>query len=231
MGRQALNSEFRREVDLVDALQKRSRTVTGGNSHFVTTGLPVGSRIADVVICVFDVRPRKTRQLLALSRLSGFELRLLAELLGRKLKLRTIAARMGVSEKTLTVTASRLVRRDLIRVSNDKTVSLAGWARYLPVRIYFIEAKLSRWRSALLQASYYRQFGDSAFVALPATLGRRRDIRAACKGAKVGLLLVSPKGKLEVSVRLATQQRTSRWATVALTLLRDSISMEKRARI
>lgn len=210
---------FEFESDLVQTFEASARTFVGRRPFFLTKDLPIGSRIADVVLCVFAKTPRPTKQVLALARLSGLEIRVLAELLERPLKSRTLQKRLAVDARTLERAMRHLQDSRLVKRVGG-TFSATSWTRYLPERTYFFEAKLSRWRNAVVQATYYRQFADDAFVALPSRVGIRKEIIRACRGARIGLVLVGPEGTVDVCIRLARRRRTARWGAVALRLMR-----------
>jgi hypothetical protein len=56
-----------------------------------------------------------------------------------------------------------------------------------------IEAKLTRWKTALEQAKTYFRFSDRAFVALPSSVVARNPlIREQCRQNGVGLIAVTP---------------------------------------
>jgi hypothetical protein len=68
-----------------------------------------------------------------------------------------------------------------------------GWER--AKRVVAIEAKLLKWREALVQAIAYRQYADEAYVALPESHSQAAlDGLDRFRKAGVGLLTVSEMG-------------------------------------
>ncbi len=148
--------------------------------------LPVGRAIADVVVASWgrDLRfPQapltvKESVLLALLRAHGTAVPAV------------LAAACGVRPEALRPQLARLLDWGLVRrVANGNYVSASGWTKR--VRVSAVEAKLTDWRHALVQACSYAPYADGVYVALPAHVASRIDVVAAARAAKVGLLAVA----------------------------------------
>lgn len=113
-----------------------------------------------------------------------------------------LEAAVGVGPRTLRgESLARLVGGGAIRRRVGGVISVGpSWSG--AVRIVAIEAKLVRWKQALLQASEYRRYADEAYVALPeATSASAIRHRAEFERIGVGLIIVN--GSARVVVRAA----------------------------
>lgn len=188
---------FRRESDLVDLLSSRLEAVLGLGRHtFIRAEWGVGPRIADLVVAVFASRPRPSRALENLARISFVEARIAAELMMRPLRAATVGERLRLEINVASSALSKLERLGLAR-NDGEAWSLTGWSRYIPDEVVVFEAKLLDWRSAVTQAEYYRGFADRAFVAMP-SCAASDAVKPACERAGVGLVTVEPTGAARV---------------------------------
>jgi len=188
---------FRKESELVEHLRSRVHDVVGrGGYTFIRAEWGLGPRIADLVVAVFASRPRPSRTLQNLARISFLEARIAAELLTRPLRTATVGERLRLEVDVAKSALAKLERLGLARADGDAW-SVTGWCRNIPTEITVFEAKLLDWRSAIAQAEYYRGFADKAFVAMP-SCAAGESLRPACQHAGVGLVAVEPTGAAHV---------------------------------
>jgi hypothetical protein len=84
-----------------------------------------------------------------------------------------------------------LIDARLIGISNGVIRANASWMNR-NVRIIAIEAKVTRWRNALQQASQYGRYADHVYVALPETAAHAASKHAMqFRNAGIGLLQVT----------------------------------------
>ena len=185
------------ESDLIDSLQ---RGLCGWlrslrSPWIVAKEVAVGKSVAAVVVLVRvnealdNLRPLTIEESIILATLRD----------GRATRIDVLERRCGVARSKLRTGAlGRLIDWGLLeygpggRIARRRT--LAGRSRLLAV-----EAKLTRWRSALKQAMAYRSYADKSYVALPDVVVRRNSISLddfACAG--VGLLAVTTQRIREI---------------------------------
>lgn len=182
---------FRREIDLVDALQDRlaSRSQEAENEFFLSEFSGYNG-IADLVHC----RLRKDwRSQEGLSLIPPQWIAPLATLPARKwLTLSEVSSMTGYS-----ISTSRSLVRSFIDAgyceTKDSKVRKLRQPRDIFTRVVAYEAKLTDWRKALLQARRYREYADYALVALSADYiipALKNKLMFESRG--VGLLAVEP---------------------------------------
>ena len=200
------------EFDLESELLKVLRKTSPANSVFSTlaadllilTQVQLGERIPDLVI-VRQVRemPTDARQI----KLTSFESWLVGELIrSGELRPATITRRLYTLPSRVLQALQRLERWGVI----EKT----RFGGYVLVKdfstdfeVLSFEAKLTRWRDALVQAKEYQRFSDQSYVALPASvINRNAAIMEACRRGGIGLIAVTRK-EIEVVLKAESQTR------------------------
>lgn len=153
--------------------------------------LPIGQSIADMVILrpvrehVWPEAPLTVAESVVLSTLRRIGAAR-ADTIGRQVFMSTDDVRELLEGR---LSAWRLVRSK----ERGMVEARASWVR--AAEIIAVEAKLTRWRDALEQATFYRRYADRAFVLLPRA---RADIAArnaaAFRSAGVGLMAYDSQG-------------------------------------
>ena len=94
-------------------------------------------------------------------------------------------------------------RRLVSRQSGGRIVASARWLQNL--QVIAIEAKLTKWRQALSQASAYRRYANQSFVVLPQPVAELARINRAVFAAE-GVGLIAVDGAARISVVLESAQ-------------------------
>jgi hypothetical protein len=156
--------------------------------------VPVRQCIADLVLIHASSEPESKR-----ARVTYFEAAILSFLLDRGTShIETIADELFASMTSIESRAARLARLGLVDITAS---GVRATGRHMPgdVRIVAIEAKLARWREAIVQASSYRIFANQSYIALPGDVFERSsNIWSTCESAGVGALSVSGHGTVSV---------------------------------
>lgn len=162
--------------------------------------LPIGHSIADVVI--LRSRDDLVRPVAPLTVAESVVLAALRQL--RSARPETIGRHTFMSaEEVLGVLRGRLSRWRLFK-SRDRGVveARASWVE--TAEIIAVEAKLTRWREALVQAASYRKYANRSFVMLPEKHAEVATQHAGLfRAAGVGLLSYSSRG---VACKIAGRQ-------------------------
>jgi hypothetical protein len=200
---------FRLEEDLVEVLQRKlprelvSRDEKPTNSY---PRLAVGMTIPDLVVTA------RAREKCNLCKLSFFECAVVSQLVRRgALEIKQLERALFARSSNVHRAVSRLENSGLISVRESECRIRKGvfsGAR----NVVSIEAKLNRWKEALDQAKTYRNFSNSAYVALPEEKIRKTPaILAKCVMNGVGLLAVG-FGRCTVVFRAPRwNPRTTEW--------------------
>jgi len=207
-------TQFALEADLCAVLDPWLRTNwLADESGRLAAQVQIGSIIPDFLLAL----NRTSLSGAFRARLTGFESAVLAQLLRRDpLRARTVAERLYSQPARTTRALLRLTRLGLVNSTSTGafTTALEGLAG--TVEIVAIEAKLTRWREAIVQARAYLAFANRAFVALPAPIvDRDHRVLEACQAAKLGLLAVSGDGVSVVSSAGFHEPRSASWVWAA----------------
>jgi DNA-binding Lrp family transcriptional regulator len=179
---------FTFEKDVVAALERGAASalnLTGWTK--VLREVRVRQRIADMVVIHASAQPLSKK-----TRVSYFEAAIVSELLQNgELPLAEVAHRLYSCEPSIDARASKLARLGLIDYAGD-VLRPNGRDLVADVEIVAIEAKLTRWREAVEQATRYLEFANRSYIAMPAESFIAADpILSACAGAGVGALSVA----------------------------------------
>lgn len=151
--------------------------------------IAVGRSIPDLVIVGHDPAYEALSPVL-----SAQESVFIAQIRGiRRARIDTLAP-MYERDPSLHHCVESLIRRQVLLRSRTGTVSLSPEFRNKG-RLIAIEAKLTKWRQAVTQATAYLRFADEAYVLLPeATAQRAMEARKDFRTARVGLLAQTAEG-------------------------------------
>ena len=171
--------------------------------------LPVGTVIPDVVLVSMSAHRLSTE-------FSSFESWVVASFLRfRRLTMEVLAQRLYARPERTERALTALLRRQIVRRTSETSYELCR--EWLPANaeVVAIEAKLTRWREAVDQASAYLRFADRAYVALPLeTAERTHDLLAVCRSRGLGLLGVAPHGVQLIRRAPRRRARSPEWVWV-----------------
>lgn len=127
----------------------------------------VGNGIADIVVSFFNERDGR-KNTLELDEIS------IMYLFNRykKLSLEDIGTKSGIPSKNIAASIKKLIEEDYISINNDE-FTLAKEYVLMFEKTISIEAKLKKWRRALIQAYRYKSFSDFSYVCLPEEESRK----------------------------------------------------------
>lgn len=215
---------FALEDRLLSVLRRTVSTALAPQGCGVTrnfTKLQVGMVIPDLVVVASpqDIRvPTKHAKIPSL-----FECAVVAELLkcgpsthGR------VARKLFARPHSLERAVLRLKSLQLLRVNRRRRISANRRAFPASIKVISIEAKLRRWKDAILQAEEYLSFSDCAYVALPKIIINTNDrIKLACQAKGLGLIAVN-----SLSSEIILRPKTKRPLSAArVWLMRKAASM------
>jgi predicted transcriptional regulator len=171
----------------------------------------VGEQIPDIVLVSRPTSSRACRQ-----RLTALDTVLLGHLLrNHHVRIGTLVRVLFAPKITINLASNRLQKSGLVR--RKGSLLTARYRRYLnSFRVVAIEAKLNRCTEALRQAARYRAFAHLVYLAIPATVVRRRPrVVRDCRAGNVGLITVSRKGARVVFRPRLSVPKSSEWLWVA----------------
>lgn len=207
---------FSSEAQLVAALLRNlPRTILRTRSDdtpSVVREMQLGPLVPDIV---FVSKIGNRSRIRTISSLSVFDRWVLSEILTEgEVELGTIADHLATSEVRTLLAISKLRSAGLIRQTRDGLFTPIS-SVYLRAEVISVEAKLSKWREAISQATRYLTFSTASYVALPSALVYCRPVlREACRLAGIGLLAVD-RAKVTVVHRSARHEPNRRdwlWA-------------------
>lgn len=208
-------------------------------SYAVTTELPAGYRIIDIMIAtlpetwdrknlshfVSKLRPLTLQSLVVLERIFTFG-RISKRKLARELHIdQTI-----LEEKYL----SFFENLGLISRVTAFSYEITEWVKWSPSEVISIEAKLYRWKEALEQAMFNMRFADRTYVAFPEEIFQRyKNEMKVAKHVGVGVIIVRKNGDAEVEIDAKNnhQKKFIDRGLQKLRILRDLILLDNRWKI
>lgn len=123
---------------------------------------------------------------------SSFESWIIADLMrARTRRPETLARRLFTQPQRVDRALQRLVRFGIVHRAGVDSFCLA--TDFIPncAEVVAVEAKLTRWREAVDQATSYLRFANRAYVALPVDrIERNADLLATCRTRRLGLIAV-----------------------------------------
>ena len=188
---------FALEKELVDILRSGSPAALNVDAGWfrIIAEVAVRERIADLLIIHASAEPDSKP-----ARMSYFEAAILAVLLERGAATApTVADHLYASAGAVQARAETLARLGLVEIAACGTLRATGRHQHSDARIVAIEAKLTRWREAIEQASHYRAFANQSYIAMPSALfDASGAILSTCEAAGVGALSVAPNGQITI---------------------------------
>lgn len=183
---------FPTEALLQERLFREAYAIGGTGHCWVRREMPIGGRIPDIVIVSFDQAP-PTR---LWPRRFSFKHAAVMAILRRRpdLKIETIAGRCFDRIERISGVVVDLLRAGTIEERRPGVLRLSSTISDLAVGVTAIEAKLTRWSKALVQAQSYMPFADRVFVALDAAVSVSPKALSAFRSAGVGLWSTSVDG-------------------------------------
>lgn len=156
---------FRKETDLIDSLLENIRYVSGPNRVCYTKReVPVGPIIPDIVMVSVV---KKMRRDLWPYRWTFIHASLVWQLRCRaKLTRESLARRVFENPKRLDPLLTELLKTGAVVKTQSGCFQLGRELRELSVDVISIEAKLKRWKDAVMQAISYSNFSDKSVVAM-----------------------------------------------------------------
>jgi DNA-binding MarR family transcriptional regulator len=175
----------------------------------VLTEMQVGMRIPDLLL-VF----RDPAELLAPVKLSYFECALLAFTLRTGTSTVTdLAAATYASREDVETRVGRLAHLGFLKRRGDEFTAAKRIGRR--VRIIAVEAKLTRWKEALVQAEECRRFANEAYIAMPQGIVRNNlAVVQACASSGVGIIAVDEHGPSVLLDAERSQPQSAEWIRV-----------------
>lgn len=101
-----------------------------------------------------------------------------------------ISRRIFARETTIKKSLERLYKKSTVAKVEPDRFKLRRKTFLYDYRIVSIEVKLTNWRQALRQAITYRVFSHISYIALPATIAHKSNIREHCQAEAIGLIAV-----------------------------------------
>lgn len=199
-------ASFRLEADLCAVLASGALAALGAAAATMLGEIQVGLVIPDLVFVSGAIAPTWDLEL------SGFESWIVADLLrARARRPETLAARLFSRPERTTLALKTLERKGLVS-RTGATVALRYESFPRASEVVAVEAKLTRWREAVDQATVYRRFANRSYVALPwETIRAAKGLRSACRGRGLGLVAVSPDRVDVVRTAPVHHPRTPEW--------------------
>jgi hypothetical protein len=155
--------------------------------------------------------------------LTALEAAIIATLMPvRSLRDVTIARRLYSRVERIAPRLRSLERLGILKETTEGVFALRRRALPKTAHVVAVEAKLRRWREAIVQAASYLGFANQSYVALPRQVIKNNTLlRTAAKGSRVGVLAVDPDGVAIIYVAPRHRTRSADW----IWLLSRTISM------
>lgn len=189
---------FSREYEIVRLVARHAETLWPDfrGERVLQAERGYGRGVADLVVLDIDrtrLAERRERQLPP-ARRAGEAAVLEAVIAHAGEPLDELTAHAGMTRSHVRHLLSQLARAGLVTVA-DGTARPAWLAGPIALRVIAVEAKLSDWRGAAIQAARYLDFADEAYLAMPArrieSLLKRPD---RLEGLGLGLIAVTDEG-------------------------------------
>jgi len=150
------------------------------------------SRIPDLLFAKLDVPNLLRRLRQSTPPLVRTELLILQTLReDRRMRLATLASALHLGTEHVRRVLARLERYGLVAESAAGVLRRLETVRPFVTRLVSVEAKRSRWRSALVQARAHRPFSNEAWVAFDAAfISRFRAVQRQFVASGIGLLAI-----------------------------------------
>ena len=211
-------------------------------SYAVTTELPSGYRIIDIIIATLPItwnkkdlthfvsklRPLTLQSLMILERIFTF---------GRISKMK-LASELCIDQETLEKKYMLFLENlGLVKKVTAFSYEITEWVDFSPSEIISIELKLYRWKEAIEQALYNMRFADQSYVAFPKEIFDRYEKEMKIiQHNGIGLIVVANNGHAKVKARAKNNSQNSQKKRVdkglqKLRILRDLVLLDNRWKI
>lgn len=200
---------FERESDMIAPLRMSlPALLVPQGPYAVACEVPDGARVVDIM---YASMPDATSNITGaepfagkLSRLSVAQTMVLA-LVWREGRVSTfrLCAMTYLQPEKLEADYLRPFERAGLIQKDRRSWVVGAWGDARPARLVAVEAKLTDWRKALLQAEDNRTRADLSYIALP-QVGTRRNCTELRRGARqlgVGIIELHPRGDAEIVVK------------------------------
>jgi len=199
--------EFDLESKLLAVLEGGVRSHSGnpfakdGTELIVVRESAIGSTIPDLIV----IRKLMLGAVGKRVKLTAFQSWVLGELLRTgELSEVVLSRRLFSRVESTRAALQKLERVGVVRRTENGTYLVTA-DLCSTFEIVSVEAKLTRWRSAIEQAKSYLRFSDETFIALPASvIIRNHQIEGRCREEGVGLIAVTA---LEVRAVLQSRRK------------------------
>lgn len=182
------------ETELEDAIVKWIPHYFSNYEHQLWTGgsVPIGAGLPDIIAATY--KPELT----CLAETNAHIIQVLAYLrsVGRA-RLDTISNRIGLSQELIAECLDDLVQVQVVRSKSNSFTISPIWRKILPT-IVSIEAKVTNWRRAIIQARRNLIFSNKSLVALPKNTAQRVKSHPVFQQFGIGLLAVNNKNEVRV---------------------------------
>lgn len=211
-------------------------------SYAVTTELPSGYRIIDIIIATLPITWNKEKLKHFVSKLRPLTLQSLMILeriftFGRISKMK-LASELCIDQETLEKKYILFLENlGLVKKVTAFSYEITEWADFSPSEIISIELKLYRWKEAIEQALYNMRFADQSYVAFPEEiLDRYEKEMKIIQHNGIGLIVVANNGhaKVEVYAKKNSQNSQKKCVDIGLQklrILRDLVLLDNRWKI
>jgi hypothetical protein len=225
------------EAELLPSVMSlTSDFITKNGFCAVTTELPTGYRIVDIVIAAFSIKSERLMtsilgpklRLLTLHNLMVLE-RIVA---CRQITTRKLAKELYIEQDILENRhLSLLEKLGLVIREGKLSYKTTEWIDLCPKKIISIEMKLYKWREALDQAKYNLYAADQSYIALPEeSIQRFRTDLGIVERSGVGLITINQHGvaQIEIDARDNSSKYNRDKGLQRLRILRDLILADTR---
>ncbi|PGX23263.1 hypothetical protein COE08_00875 [Priestia megaterium] len=200
---------FKLEKEMIPVLEENIQSIVShANTKelVISKELPVNYRMVDFAIAdIYYEKNYKLKSLYyktALNKINMEELDVLSNFYHKKINKTTIhhlKKKLRMSPQVIKETyLEKFINLGLIKQISPYTYVLTEWANIEVKYIFAIEAKLSKWHEALLQAKDNLAFADYSYVALDANVNITPEIKNEFLISNIGIILIKENGDLTI---------------------------------
>jgi hypothetical protein len=167
-------------------LESWREELSGTSQAHVSREFRVGPVVPDLVI----VQTKNSARHVPLSTLTNIESHIIARLLLQPSSIQQLAEALYTSTQKVERVLGRLEKKSFVHMADEAVYKVPRGAFPRTARVTAIEAKLTRWKVALRQATLYRPFANLIYVALPMRSIEQNflPIVAQCQLGGIGLI-------------------------------------------
>ncbi|MHA2894289.1 hypothetical protein [Bacillus thuringiensis] len=200
---------FKLESEMIPFLEQNIEKILKHKSNeqlVVSKELPVNYRMIDFAIAVidYDKRLKEGHYKTALKRISMEELDVLSNFYSHKkqkgkVTIQYLKKRLRMSPQVIKeIYLDKFIKLGLIEKISPYSYAPTGWGDFEVKSVVAIEAKLSKWHEALLQAKDNLTFADYSYVALDADTRITEEIKEEFFIANIGIIAVNGNGSINI---------------------------------